>query len=104
MSDREINWYNFIYPAIAIPVAVLCIVRFCIIMKRRRAAQSQVVTTINANNGSSSLDYVMDNPHMHQSTTPYNIEQPPAYNELYKQESKKVQDESPSMIQSKRWF
>lgn len=72
-------------------------------------AQLQKVTT-NDNQGLSAQDFVMGNPYtMSQSATVYNIEPTaPAVHQIpkqsFKHDSKKVQEESPSMIESKRWF
>lgn len=114
MSDNEFNWYVLIYPAIALPIALMSIVVSCRRWKRRQLAQSAVVAA-NANNGLTAQDasnYIMGNPHTNyptvdQSATSYNREQPVVYQNtkvLFKHGSKEVQEEPPPMIQSKRWF
>lgn len=97
MSVNGVNWTVLMYPAIAIPIAVMGIVKW-IRMKRRQVNQSQVVSP-NADVNNLSVTS--------QSAAVYDMEQPAVYpntKELFKNGSKKVPEESPPMIQSKRWF
>lgn len=106
MSENGINWYTLIYPAIAIPLAILGIVRWRIIRKRQ-LEQARVVTN-NDNSGFSAQDFVLGNPfNTHQNAPVYNIEQPVVNQnpkDIFQHDPKKVQEEPPPMIKTKRWF
>lgn len=135
MSDDGINWYVLIYPAIAIPIAILGVVRWRMIRKRQLAqiTQIQQQAAANGNNGLSAQDFILGNPYAtpytaavsnaeqpnvqrntkdsfttpHQSVTTYNTAQPEVHRntkDIFKDDLKKMQDEAPSMIQTKRWF
>lgn len=118
MSDNGINWYVLIYPAIAIPIAVLGILRWRSIRKRQiqqQLEQMQRQGANNANNGLPALDFIMGNPYStSHSSTVYNVEHPPVHpntnavdqstQEVFMHDTKRPQEEPPSMIQSKRWF
>lgn len=123
MSDDGINWYVFIYPAVAIPIVILGVVRWR--MMRKRQLENLQAISKNAENGHSAQDFIVGNPYV----TPYtvavqNVEQdrqraamaqsasynvePPAYEknakQNYKKSSKIAEEEPPKMIQTKRWF
>lgn len=125
------NWTVLIYPAIAVPIAILSIVRWRI-MRQRQLKQLEGNNN-NYNNGFPAQDFVVGNPITAHHTQPqvasvYNIEpavvhrdtkdpfkDDPTTEDLFKVASKKKdlfkdgsknvhQDEPPQMIQSKRWF
>ncbi|XP_037029491.1 uncharacterized protein LOC119069518 [Bradysia coprophila] len=74
MSEGGINWYTIIYPAVAIPILVLAVVRWNILRKRQLQRAQQI--TQNYNNGFTAQDFVAGNPFdtTHQAAV-YNIEQ-----------------------------
>lgn len=133
MSDAGINWYTLIYPAVAIPILILAVIRWNILRKRQLQRAQQM--SQNYNNGFAAQDFVAGNPFdaANQTASVYNIEQqssttenpqypygtqhqtttkatssddppPPYYEATRKKKQETPVDEPPSMIQSRRWF
>lgn len=63
MSESQINWYVLIYPAIAIPIAILGIFRWRMFRKRQLAQIQQIQQTsaANGNNGLSAQVIILIN-------------------------------------------
>lgn len=108
-GDYGFNWSVLIYPAVVLLVVVLVFLRWKM-MRKRQLAQIQVVTA-QSQNGFSSQDFVVGNPFsMAANAATYGVEQPqPAVHqkntkEVVTHSSKTVEDETPTMIKTKRWF